>query len=327
MPRARDATTSTQPTTPCSARTTFTTAAVVVCAATAMVLAMSGTHYDVHRTRRPSTLGDRFRDFVDVSTWGAAPRAVVFWHVNNLDEIVRTQRDEIVNSSAYREGVGEGFAPLVVKYVLASEPPPTGRCSRGAKGRLGRGTLNMLAATERFVEERPPTPDDDMPCAADGHELPTLARVHAHCVQRPQDYVAYIHSKTNPVWRRALQHHVFERATECVACLAPDAGARAPRKTACGPGFHAAQPGPCPALPAPAVWCHFSGNMWWATCEWVASLAAPPFNAATLAEGTVVPSNDDGVYAFAGLQGWWGDRMPYGRCARTCAPAGLCARG
>ena len=101
-------------------------------------------------------------------------------------------------------------------------------------------------------------------------EYPTLDRMRNHCVQRPQDYVYYLHSKgvtkdpgtvefeREQLWRSLMEHFVLHDWRSCLQAMQIS-----PRKFACGIGYK--------DRPAP----HFSGNFFWSACRHVKNLNPP----------------------------------------------------
>jgi hypothetical protein len=104
-------------------------------------------------------------------------------------------------------------------------------------------------------------------------EFPTIQFLHQFC-QSHDGLVFYLHTKgvfTNSPctqdWRRYMQHFVIERHDECIRALA--------ESDVCGVDW---QQHP---------WPHFSGNFWWARCDYIRRLQDP----AIPADGPVKLSN------------------------------------
>lgn len=99
------------------------------------------------------------------------------------------------------------------------------------------------------------------------YEYPTLVLLYHYCRLYESDYVAYFHAKGSrgrahaKDWRDALQHFLFYRWLDCVEALSANG------YDACGTNF---KPRPRP---------HFSGNFWWASCSYVATLPVPAADA------------------------------------------------
>ena len=104
------------------------------------------------------------------------------------------------------------------------------------------------------------------------YEFPTLQRLHTYCVASMLDgdtdnLVFYAHSKCAThddepcrAWRRYMSYFVFDRASECIEALTSG------DYDTCGPNWL--------FRPDYFPW-HYSGNFWWARCDYVARLVPP----------------------------------------------------
>jgi len=206
-------------------------------------------------------------------------RSVVFWHVANSDQVVLDQLEQLLQTP---------FAGAV-KFVARGCDSPRARPSPSM--------LRKLRATPG-LEEVPR--HEIFACGREYFEMPTLWALHEHCQAHPKDFVAYIHTKRDA----SKRHYMMDRLLQSRACID---GCLAAGKVACGANLHAAADGPCPGSShsepgSDCAWCHFSGNFWWARCDYVATLN-PPWDDQLL----------DEVNLHRKWKGWWGDVRPYGR--------------
>jgi len=205
-------------------------------------------------------------------------RTVVFWHVGNSDQVVQDQLRQLLETP---------FAGAV--RFVADRCPPAGRPSPAV--------LQQLRSTPGF-EEVPR--HETFSCGQEYFEMPTLWALHEHCQAHPEDFVAYIHTKSKDRLRQGMMKRLLQNRKCIDNCLATG-------KVACGVNVHGAADGPCPGMftrdgASQATWCHFSGNFWWARCDYVATLN-PPWEDQLLDEAKLNSR----------WKGWWGDARPYGR--------------
>lgn len=187
-------------------------------------------------------------------------KRVVFWHVANNDVVVSQALEEL-----------KAAASLYAADVKYSAHPPT-----------SPAILNVLRGEDWLTEiplDRQRFPDD---ATRSYYEFPTLSAVHEHCTEFPEDFVAYVHTKSDEKKRRdymskifplyATYHprnsarHLLPMGNSCVDAL--ERG-----RAACG-----VNPRQAKALKIKergASWCHFSGNFWWARCDYVKKLNHP----------------------------------------------------
>ena len=211
---------------------------------------------------------------------------VAFWHVQNEDEVVLDQLHALLSSPLYRDG-------MTVKWTHAnySHVPPS------------QAVLAKLQRTENFTRIKQslrPHCNKGRRKYTECYEFPTLWELHRWCLTHPLDFVAYIHTKSSKAWRVQMMNAVLgpDAATKCIAdCLMRG-------KVACGTRFLKPKDGPCPPPPG-AVWCHFSGNFWWARCDHINTLNPPWHNGLIDEEGWHNGLVDE--------EGWWGDMRPWGR--------------
>ena len=95
-------------------------------------------------------------------------------------------------------------------------------------------------------------------------EYPTLSSMHAHCMQNPNDFVYYFHSKgvtkapgsvdftRERAWSLVMEHFLMDRFDDCVSRMRNNYD-----KWACGVKFTDGFP------------YHFSGNFFWAACHYL----------------------------------------------------------
>ena len=156
---------------------------------------------------------------------------------------------------------------------------------------------------------------DGLACA-DGRyreywEAPTLLRLHEHCTANPDDFVAYGHTKTNDQARTQYTDFLLAESTNRRCMDAMNNGS-----AACGVNPYTPTHGPCAQNTlgrqmtpwsdrggCGATYCHFSGNFWWARCDYVRTLN-PPWSEVELSAAERI-----GPPFF----GWWGDIRPHGR--------------
>lgn len=244
------------------------------------------------------------------------PPLVLFWHVHNKDEVVLSQRDRIMGSEAYRQG-------LQIRFVAQDACVPTALNAAGVSLRAetkntdypSLETLATLRATPQFEQvQRPAGTGCENGVYQEFFEAPTQLALHQHCLSSPPgSLVAYAHTKTLDEMRNEntdflLQEPNFSR---CVGELRDGS-------VACGINPREPLPGPCKDASeweqtpwsekytnegCGATWCHFSGNFWWARCDYV-SLLNPPIS---LEDTEIAQAVGSPMY------GWWGDVRPSGR--------------
>mmetsp|Transcript_17725 Transcript_17725/g.36301 ORF Transcript_17725/g.36301 Transcript_17725/m.36301 type:complete len:388 (-) Transcript_17725:278-1441(-) len=206
----------------------------------------------------------------------------LFWHVRNVDDVVLDQLDHLLGSWAYRE------RHLKVKWSAAEDIGFANMPSKKIFKKLHK--LNP-SRFEPIQWNEDLFPKGGTPClwsgaeqygcnggTAEMYEMPTLYALHEYCSAstkinpgRSSEFVAYMHSKTDKHWRDDMMHHLLSEpaVNSCIDnCLASG-------NVACGSRFHPAGSGPCPGNNLVATWCHFSGNFWWARCDYVAKLNPP----------------------------------------------------
>lgn len=202
---------------------------------------------------------------------------MVFWHIANSDAILLDQLEQIRDSKFGGK----------VKYVVDSCPD-----------RNSEHALSSLKNTPGFVQVKRA---EQFKCGVEYYEMPTLWALHEHCRSQPNDFVAYVHTKSDRGKRRAYMDQILGSGACVDQCLSKG-------KVACGIRLHEPLDGPCPRLDQgeagvnEAPWCHFSGNFWWARCDHVQTLN-PPWSDSLLEEFKVGEDH----------KGWWGDVRPYGR--------------
>ena len=156
---------------------------------------------------------------------------------------------------------------------------------------------------------------DGLACA-DGRyreywEAPTLLRLHEHCTANPDDFVAYGHTKTDDKARTQYTDFLLAEGTNRRCMDAMNNGS-----AACGVNPYTPTHGPCAQNTlgrqmtpwsdsggCGATYCHFSGNFWWARCDYVNTLNPPWSEVETATAERIGPP----------FFGWWGDIRPHGR--------------
>ena len=219
-------------------------------------------------TGGPAGEGKRFAKAAAVAA-DAKPKTAVFWHVANSDSVVMDALQEM-----------KTYALPYADVVHFSVHPPT--------------SPEMVAAirkSEKFQEV--PLDADKFPAKATRsyYEFPTLSALHEYCAAHPADFVAYVHTKTNGHSRRDMLQKVFPLGfppLDNTKANSTGAGVPEPIKNSClgelKRGRNACGVNPQREMTneyryhgtwKPASWCHFSGNFWWARCDYVNTLNHP----------------------------------------------------
>lgn len=178
-------------------------------------------------------------------------KRVLFWHVANNDAVVSHALEEL-----------KAAASLYSAEVKYSAHPPT-----------SPAMLTVLRGQNWLTEiplDRQRFPDD---ATRSYYEFPTLSAVHEHCTESPTDFVAYVHTKTDATKRRDYMSKIFPRFEGSVlgnTCI----GELERGKAACGVNLHGAKANGDERHHG-ASWCHFSGNFFWARCDYVSKLNHP----------------------------------------------------
>jgi len=205
---------------------------------------------------------------------GDAQKLALFWHVRNSDEVVVDQLKKLTSSWAYEN--------RNLKVLWSAED------SHYASS-PSKHTRQMLREQPSHRFQPIPWNEGLFPSGGrEWFELPTLWSLHEYCSAseeqhpgRKSEFVAYMHSKTDKYWRDTMMDELLSEAAvgKCVDnCLRK-------HKVACGPRFHPPSKGPCPTYKNSAIvtWCHFSGNFWWARCDYIAKLN-PPWSSSLISE-------------------------------------------
>ena len=178
-------------------------------------------------------------------------KRVLFWHVANNDTVVSHALEEL-----------KATASLYSAEVKYSAHPPT-----------SPAMLTVLRGEDWLTEiplDRQRFPDD---ATRSYYEFPTLSAVHEHCTESPADFVAYVHTKTDATKRRDYMSKIFPRFEGSVlgnTCV----GELERGKAACGVNLRGAKANDGKSNHG-ASWCHFSGNFFWARCDYVSKLNHP----------------------------------------------------
>ena len=186
-------------------------------------------------------------------------KRVLFWHVANTDKVVLRALEELKESAA-----------MYVDEVQYSAHPPT-----------SPGMLEVLRKEDWLAEvpqDRQRFPDETK---RSYYEFPTLSALHEHCTDFPTDFVAYAHTKSKDTQRREStlklfpDFSVFPHGIDdtCVGELKKGraaCGINPKREQANGDSKRKRD-----KYLSKASWCHFSGNFWWARCDYVQKLNHP----------------------------------------------------